>query len=67
MNAGELYPIFASMLTLRPWARLQKRSFENLRTAGATEVGARLHLTVHEPLPYDVHVVFLTTRFYTKH
>eukprot|EP00892_Ulva_mutabilis_P001947 jgi/Ulvmu1/11753/UM008_0167.1 len=37
MNAGEMYPLFASMLTLRPWARLQKRSFENLRTASGEE------------------------------
>lgn len=38
MNAGDLYPLFASMLTLRPWERLQKRSFENLRTAGGDAV-----------------------------
>ena len=38
MNAGDMYPVFASMLTLRPWERLKRRSFENLRTSGGAQV-----------------------------
>lgn len=30
MNAGEMYPIFAAMLTSRPWEEITKKSADHL-------------------------------------
>lgn len=38
MNAGDAYPLFAAMLTTRPWDQITRKSADHLYIPGTEEV-----------------------------
>ena len=49
MNAGDMYPLFASMLTQRPWDEVTRRSLRHLSMPGTNEVCSSMHLDPFYP------------------
>ncbi|KAK9838428.1 hypothetical protein WJX84_000652 [Apatococcus fuscideae] len=44
MNAGDMYPLFAAMLTSRPWDQITKRESDHLKIAGSEEEKEQLRM-----------------------
>jgi aarF domain-containing kinase len=45
MNAGEAYPLFAAMLTTRPWDQITRRSVDHLHIPGTNKVKTLASIT----------------------
>lgn len=59
MNAGDMYPLFASMLTQRPWDDVTKQSLGHLSMPGTSEVCRCMHLCLVAPSRCDQSLMVL--------